>query len=144
VPDPELSAYLAETPGARVITYNTLKNGTDDARFIITTRSTLKDPAKVAAIADYLRRLSKSRIWVNSHLTKWTQIYYVQDQKIAPAIAPGITQRSGVYIYTPINSDITTRFEDVADVLRTAGVYPASLNPKSVFDTAFNADVDQG
>jgi sulfonate transport system substrate-binding protein len=143
VPDPELSAYLADTPGSKVLTYNTLTNGTDDARFIITTKSTLEDPGKVAAIADYIRRLSKSRIWVNSHLAQWTQTYYVQDQKIAPAIAPGIVQRSGVYTYTPLNNDIITRFEDVADVLRTAGVYPASLNPKSVFDLAFNADVQQ-
>jgi sulfonate transport system substrate-binding protein len=134
--EPVLSSYLASTPGAKL-----LRNSVgvvSGLTYLISSRRTLGDPAKVAAIADYLGRQVKARTWVNANPDAWTQAYYVDLQKVPPAVARQIAAKTGPSVLVPLDDRVVAKQQKLADLLTATGVYPAPLDARAAFDTRFN------
>jgi sulfonate transport system substrate-binding protein len=134
--EPALSTYLASTPGAKLLRDSV--GVVSGLVYLVSSRRTLADPAKVAAIADYLGRLVRARTWVNANLDAWTQAYYVDVQKVSPAVARQIMAKTGPSVFVPLDDRVVAKQQKLADLLTATGVYPAPLDAHAEFDDRFN------
>jgi sulfonate transport system substrate-binding protein len=134
--EPALSTYLASTPGARLLRDST--GVVSGLVYLVSSRRTLADPAKVAAMADYLGRLVRARTWVNANPDAWTQAYYVDVQKASPVVAGQIMARTGPSVFVPLDDRVVAKQQKLADLLTGSGVYPAPLDARAEFDDRFN------
>jgi sulfonate transport system substrate-binding protein len=134
--EPTLSRYLAANPGARVLRESTgLVTG---LIYLISSHRVLADPAKVAAIADYISHQVAARGWVNAHRAQWTDAYYVRDQGVPADIAARIAEKAGTSSYLPIGAPVIDAQQKLSDLFVSSGVIPQHLVASSVFDTRFN------
>ena len=134
--EPALSTYLASTPGARLLRDST--GVVSGLVYLVSSRRVLADPAKVAAIADYLGRLVRARTWVNANPEPWTKAYYVDLQKAPPAVAAQIMAKTGPSVFVPLDDHVVAKQQKLADLLTATGVYPAPLDARAEFDDRFN------
>jgi sulfonate transport system substrate-binding protein len=134
---PLTGAYLAKAPGAaQVVTENDI---TDRVSFIIADRSALNNPAKEAAIADYIVRLQKAYAWVNSHPTQWAEAEYVKQYKLPLAEGVRLVEAGGPVSSVPLPGTLVTAQQSLADLYQAAGEIPTKLNVASEFDSRFNS-----
>jgi sulfonate transport system substrate-binding protein len=134
--EPVLSTYLASTPGARLLRDSA--GVVSGLVYLVSSHRTLADPAKVAAITDYLGRLVRARTWVNANPDAWTRAYYVDLQKAPPAVAAQITAKTGPSVFVPLDDHVVAKQQKLADLLTATGVYPAPLDARAEFDDRFN------
>lgn len=69
-----LASYAKD--GAKVLPHGLR----DDPIFLFAPASVLSDPAKAAAIREYVKFWAKAIRWIESHPDLWAQAYYVKDQ----------------------------------------------------------------
>lgn len=62
----------------------------DDPGVLYTQTSSLEDPAKAAAIREYVQHWARAKLWVQQHPKEWIEGYYVKDQ--------GLTAEDGEYL----------------------------------------------
>ena len=62
---------------------------------MLATTSALADPAKQAAIEDFIRRLIKAQNWAKSHQAQWVADYYVNVEHQTPQVAKLILAAGG-------------------------------------------------
>jgi sulfonate transport system substrate-binding protein len=134
--EPALSRYLAATPGARVLRDS--KGLVTGLIYLISSRAALADPAKVAAIADFISHEVAARAWVNAHPAQWIDGYYVRDQRVPADIAATIAQKTGASAYVPIDASVIAAQQKLADLFASSGVIPQRVNAAAVFDKRFN------
>jgi sulfonate transport system substrate-binding protein len=96
--------YLAQygRDGAHVIDHGLR----DDASYLYAPVSVLNDPAKAAAIREYVKFWARSLRWISGHRDQWTAGYFEQNQGLNPDDA----RFSGVEEGQP---DIPTSWNDV-------------------------------
>ena len=85
-----LSKYAKD--GAKVIPHGAFR---DDPGILYVRAETLQDPAKAAAIRQYVRLWARAQKWIDTHPREWAELYYVQDQGLSAADAATIIQESG-------------------------------------------------
>lgn len=84
-----LDNYARE--GARV-----LKHGQrDDFQTIYVREEVLRDPAKAAALRQYVQLWARAAAWQNANRDEWARIYYVRDQGLSPADASHVVLAEG-------------------------------------------------
>ena len=134
------SPYIEEVTaedGARILV-NGSSIGTTYS-FEVASRSALADPAKAAAIKDYIKLINQAHAWANTHLSAWATIwakatglpYNVMlkaagdDTETAVAITPAV-----------INAE-----QQITDDFYSAGLIPTKVDFAKFSDTAFNSVV---
>jgi sulfonate transport system substrate-binding protein len=85
-----LEKYQAD--GARVIGHGAFR---DDPGILYVRTETLQDPAKAAAIRQYVQLWARAQTWIDTHPREWAQLYYVRDQGVTAAEAALIIKESG-------------------------------------------------
>lgn len=85
-----IKGYGAE--GARLLHHGSFR---DDPGLLYVRTETLQDPAKAAAIEQYVRLWAHAQKWIDEHPREWAQIYYVKDQGVSPQDAATIIRDSG-------------------------------------------------
>lgn len=78
--------------GARTINHGAFR---DDPGLLYVRTETLKDPAKAAAIRQYVQLWARAQQWIDEHPKEWGQLYYVHDQGLSPADADRIIRETG-------------------------------------------------
>lgn len=85
--------YLAqyEADGA-----TTIPHGLRDDRWnIYVLESSLRNPAKAAALAQYARAVGRATAWITAHREEWTQAWYVEHEGLSPADAERLVEADG-------------------------------------------------
>ncbi|MBM7788823.1 ABC transporter substrate-binding protein [Tenggerimyces flavus] len=99
-----LKRYLAKygKDGASAI-----KHGLrDDPGHLYAQTSTLADPAKAAAIKEYVKAWARAQVWIRAHPKEWIEGYYVKDQ--------GLTVEDGQYLVDAAGAlDLPASWDDV-------------------------------
>lgn len=67
----------------------------DDPWLLYVPEASLRDPAKAAAIREYVQRWAVAKRWVNEHPVEWAQKYYVEDQGLSPEDAAWVVEQDG-------------------------------------------------
>ncbi|MGF7233855.1 MAG: ABC transporter substrate-binding protein [Frankia sp.] len=120
---------LAEAKGARVLL--TGQNISKGLGFVDASSKALNDPAKKAAIADFLSRNAQSFAWEQKNPTGFAQLYSTLT-KLPLSVATVVAQR-GVYQQVPINQTVIADLQEEADVYTAAGVIPKKLDVATAF-----------
>ncbi len=67
----------------------------DDFQTLYVREEVLRDPAKAAALRQYVQLWARAIAWQNAHRDEWARIYYRQDQGLTPADAAHAAQAEG-------------------------------------------------
>lgn len=108
---------------------------------LIVRRDVLGDPAKVAAIGDYVGRAVAANNWKDTHADQWIDQYYVKVQGITFDQGKKLYEEDGIASYYPIDADSTALFQTVADGLHETGTIKGRVDVKPYVDGRYNAIV---
>lgn len=67
----------------------------DDPGLLYAQSSTLADPAKAAAIKEYVGRWAQAQQWIDTHPKEWIEGYYVKDQGLSAEDGQYLVDASG-------------------------------------------------
>jgi sulfonate transport system substrate-binding protein len=105
---------------------------------VIVRRDILDDPAKVAAIGDYVGRAVAANNWKDSHVDQWIDEYYVKQQGITFDQGKKLYEEDGLAAYYPIDGASTGLFQKVADGLYDTGTTKTHVDIKPYVDGRYN------
>ncbi len=104
--------------------------------FAVASQAALADPAKAAAINDYLKLLNQAYVWGGTHLTAWAAVW---------AKATGLPDsimlnaaKDDVRTPARITPAVISAEQSVSNAFTTAGLIPGHVNFASFADTRFN------
>ena len=128
----------AEKDGAREL--KSAKDILSGNFMIVAAPSAIADPGKNAAIADFLCRIKKSQAWRESNLETWAKSYASAigiDESIVLEQAKQEENQRHVQIL-PTSDEAIASQQEVADTFAEAGVLPAKVSVKPLWDNTFN------
>ena len=99
---------------------------------LIVRKDVLDDPAKVAAIGDYVGRAMAANNWKDTHADQWINEYYVKQQGITFEQGKKLYEEDGLAAYYPIDEASTALFQTVADGLFDTGTTKTHVEPRAV------------
>ncbi|MEV0673714.1 PhnD/SsuA/transferrin family substrate-binding protein [Mycobacterium sp. NPDC050441] len=105
---------------------------------LIVRRDVLDDPAKVAAIGDYVGRAVAANNWKDTHADQWIDQYYVKVQGITFDQGRKLYDEDGIASYYPIDEQSTALFQTVADGLRETGTIKGRVEVLPFVDGRYN------
>ena len=104
--------------------------------FAVASRAALADPAKAAAIDDYLKLLNQAYVWAGTHQPAWAAVW---------AKATGLPEsvmlnaaKDDVRTPVRITPAVINAEQSVSNAFTTAGLIPGHVNFASFADTSFN------
>lgn len=101
--------------------------------FVSAAASSLTDPARKAAIGDFLNRLAKAENWANTHQAEYAKVY-AQTNDVAPEVAAQVVAHARTSV-VPITPDIVAKVQAVSDLMHGIGSLPTGVEVASVADT---------
>jgi sulfonate transport system substrate-binding protein len=105
---------------------------------LIVRKDVLNDPAKAAAIGDYLGRAVAANNWKDTHPDEWINEYYVKQQGITFDQGKKLYEEDGVASYYPIDAASTALFQTVADGLFDTGTIKTHVDITPYVDGRYN------
>ena len=105
--------------------------------FTVASRAALADPAKAAAIRDYLALLAQAHQWANTHLAAWAAVWAK-----ASGLPLSVMNKAAADDYSSavaITPAVVSSEQQVADAFTAAGLIPVHVNFGQFVDTAFNS-----
>ncbi|MEX3646230.1 PhnD/SsuA/transferrin family substrate-binding protein [Mycolicibacterium porcinum] len=105
---------------------------------LIVRRDVLEDPAKAAAIGDYVGRAVAANNWKDTHSDQWIDQYYVKVQGITFEQGRKLYDEEGIASYYPIDEESTALFQTVADGLHETGTVKGRVDVKPYVDGRYN------
>jgi sulfonate transport system substrate-binding protein len=103
----------------------------------VASRAALADPAKAAAIRDYLSLVAQAHRWAGSHLSAWAAVW----AKASGLPLTVMTQAAGdsASLAVPVTPAVIASEQHVADAFTAAGLIPVHVDFTKFVDTSFNA-----
>lgn len=89
----------------------------DDPAHLYTQVSTLQDPAKAAAIREYVQHWARAQIWIEKHPREWIEKYYVKDQGLSADDGRWLVAASGTPQIPADWADAIARHQKTIDLL---------------------------
>jgi len=108
--------------------------------FTVASRAALADPAKAAAIKDYLALLAQAHAWANSHLSAWAAVWAK-----ATGLPVAVMNKAATDDYStsvPITPAVIASEQQVSNAFTSAGLIPGQVNFANFIDTAFNSTAE--
>lgn len=137
--EPHFSRYLSDYAdrGASTIPRAEYANLPRGLNYLYASDSALRDPAKTAAIADFVARWIVAERWSKAHPDAWIDAYYVKRQSLSAVDGRKIEEAAGKLSF-PLLRDIVQQQQAVADLIYDAGDLPKRLDVRDEFDFRFD------
>ena len=97
----------------------------------------LKDPAKAAAIRDFVVHWIAANRWAKANRDAWIEAYYVKKQNLKAADGRAIEAAEGTISF-PLLETLVAPQQGLADLIYQAGDIPDRLDAKDEFDLRFD------
>ena len=107
------STFLSQYPGATAIDTGIR----DDASTVYCLTKAVRDPAKAAALATYVKVRTEALLWQNDHPEEWKKAYYEDDQGLTPELAQAAIDAGGIKGIPATWDNAIKRLQDTADLL---------------------------
>jgi sulfonate transport system substrate-binding protein len=120
--------------GARV-----LVNGTPIGKvfsFEVASRAALADPAKAAAIRDYLKLIAQAHAWADTHQSVWAATWSKATGLPIGIMTKAVADDTAVTV--PIDSTVIDSEQSIANVFSDAGLIPGKVDFANYAVTTFN------
>jgi sulfonate transport system substrate-binding protein len=138
----EEKLYLQQHPTAKVLATNlTVSPASYD--YELATTSALANPAKDAAIKDYVTRLIEASNWAYTHQSQYATDYLVDVEHETPAEAQLGVTGGLISDFVPITSTVQSALQNVVDLEAGAGAIKASYSVASLFNPTVSATYNQ-
>lgn len=105
--------------------------------FTVASRAALADPAKAAAIRDYLALIAQAHRWANNHLSAWAAVWAKASGLPLTVMTKATADDSSVAV--PITAAVIASEQQVANAFTASGLIPGHVNFANFVDTAYNA-----
>jgi sulfonate transport system substrate-binding protein len=134
--EPTLTKYLDqyERDGARGIRTSIL----DLLSVLWAPAEVLDDPAKAAAVRDFVPLWARGQVWAWQHPAAWIEAYYVKDQGVTAADGRRIVASLGKPLF-PAHWDRAIAWEKETAALMAAGGFVPALDVETLFDRRFES-----
>jgi sulfonate transport system substrate-binding protein len=124
--------YQAREAGARVLTTGL---GRLSGNYLITAaQEALDDPLRLQAIGDYVRRYKQVFDWINADGDRWARVRSEATGVNAAYYQQEFKERSTPFKLTAISDDAIASQQAVADTFAAAGVIPAKVDVRPLWD----------
>jgi sulfonate transport system substrate-binding protein len=131
------SPYIEEAQvqhGARV-----LVNGSPVGKtfsFEVASRAALADPAKAAAIRDYLQLVAQAHAWANTHPAAWAATW--SQATGLPVSLMTSAAKDDVSVTVPITATVISSEQSIANAFTAAGLIPGHVDFANYAVSTFN------
>jgi sulfonate transport system substrate-binding protein len=137
--EPHFSRYLADYAdrGASALPdgqYEKLPRGLS---YLYAGGDALKDPAKAAAIRDFVVHWIAANRWAKANSEAWVNAYYVKKENLKEADGRAIVASEG-NISFPLLETLIGPQQGLVDLIYEAGDIPKRLDAKEEFDLRFD------
>jgi len=120
---------LAEAQGARLIRDG--ENINTGLSFITASEKALADPAKVAAIKDFLQRSAKATEWTNTNKDEYIKVYS-KTTRSEDSVARSLITRQGKQVTRTVQNEDIVKLQKVADVFYDEKALPKKVDVKTI------------
>jgi len=137
------SPYIEQVVGAG--NAKVLVNGTgfgSNYSFEVASRSALSNPAKAAAIRDYLTLLNQAYVWASTHTAAWAKLW--GDATGLPASVMNQAAVDDATAPATINSSVVSAEQQLVTNFYKAGLIPANVNMSNYIVSTYNGTVTGG
>lgn len=137
--EPHFSRYLrtfADQKASALPRAEHLKLPTNTS-YLYASPKALKDPAKLAAIRDFVQHWVVAGDWATRNPKAWVDAYYVKNQGLKEAEGLAVVEAEGVTRF-PRLSDMVAQQQATIDLIVSAGDIPKRLNAADEFDLRFD------
>ncbi len=121
--------------GARILVNGTPIGNTYS--FEVASRAALADPAKAAAIRDYIKLVNQAHAWSNSHQPAWAAVWAkatgLSDAIMTKAAADDTSSA------VPIDATVVKSEQDIADAFSSAGLIPGQVDFANFSTSQYNS-----
>lgn len=141
--EPHFSRYLADYTdrGGSALPdgqYEKLPRGLS---YLYADGGALKDPAKTAAIRDFVAHWIAANRWARANSDAWVEAYYVKKENLKAADGRAIVAAQG-NISFPLLETLIGPQQKLVDLIYDAGDIPTRLDAKDEFDLRFDEVLD--
>lgn len=140
--EPTVTHYL-EDPKASKVPADQLDGLSNGLHYIYASADALKDPAKAAAIRDFVANWVGAEKWAIDNPADWIKAYYVDTAEVAKADGERTVKAQGSITFPKLDDQTITKQQDTVDVIYDAGELPKKLDAADEFDTRFDSVIDQ-
>lgn len=110
----------------------------DDPSHLYAPTTVLEDPAKAAAIREYVQHWARAISWIEEHPKEWIQGYYVKDQGLSVDDGEYLVQAEGKPDIPASWSALIKRQQETVDLLAAETGKP-KLDARDLFDLRFES-----
>lgn len=128
----------AVAKGARVLV--TGKGYGSPYSFEVASKAALADPAKAAAIKEYLKLINQAHLWANSHPDAWAKTW-AQGTGLPENIMQ-TAAKDAQATPIPITPAVVASEQSIADAYQTAGLIPGKVDFSNFVVTTFNSTAE--
>jgi sulfonate transport system substrate-binding protein len=107
--------------------------------FEVASRAALADPARAAAITDYLKLVAQAHIWAGKHLPVWASVWAKASGLPVNVMLRAATDSAALAV--PVTPAVVASEQSVSDAFTKAGLIPAHVNFSDFVVTSFNGAV---
>ncbi|WP_435736130.1 ABC transporter substrate-binding protein [Cellulosimicrobium sp. PMB13] len=131
-----LDPTLAQLKANGAVTVGDGVGVTSGYSYVVATDAALADPAKEAAVADYLGRLGRAEQWAVENPDAWAATYS-ELTGLPVEISRAVRERSAAG-WVPIDDEVIATQQEQADVYTELGLIAETLDVSLEFDDRFN------
>jgi sulfonate transport system substrate-binding protein len=137
--EPHFSRYLADYAdrGASALPAAETNRLPRGITYLYASAEALKNPAKTAAIRDFVIRWIAANRWAHANPKEWVQAYYVKKQRLKEADGLKIVESEGTASFPPLRTLIASQ-QALIDIIYEAGDLRRRLDAKEEFDLRFD------
>jgi sulfonate transport system substrate-binding protein len=141
--EPHFSRYLADyaDQGASALPAAEHARLPRGLTYLYASGDALTDPAKSAAIRDFVQHWIAANKWKKANPDAWVKAYYVDGQHLKEADGRAIVESEGTAEF-PLLSDLVAPQQATVDLIYEAGDIPERLDAKEEFDLRFDEVID--
>jgi sulfonate transport system substrate-binding protein len=109
----------------------------DTYSFVVASRAALGNPAKEAAIHDYLQLIDQAYTWASSHQSAWAQSWAkatgLPDSVMVQAVKDSLAKPA------PISAAVITSEQQIANAFSSAGLIPSKIDFSNFAVNTYNS-----
>jgi sulfonate transport system substrate-binding protein len=107
--------------------------------FLLSPRSSVEDPGKLAALEDLVGRIARAADWIKEHPDEWIDAYYVGVQKQTPEAGRAAYEAQGPTHFVEVGGDALRDQQTQAELLFENGRLPEEVDLTGQFDPQYAA-----
>ena len=143
--EPHFTRYIRDygPAGAGAFPESEIADVASGLQYIYARGEALADPAKAAAIRDFVQKWVAAAQWSERNPDAWIQAYHVRNQQLTEQDGRSIVEAEGTHSFPELGGELIATQQRTIDLIHAAGDLPAKLDAAEEFDVRFDAPISE-